>query len=288
MDPVRLFMMKFTKLNLHEGELKKIVHKTEMATDAALNDLMAHDQGRYCGDFIEGVEKIQEGYEAARETLITMMDVANIENDEKDLGRTEANILDIKAAWNWVHALDKFQKAQWTCHMEHQDSDETDQATAEAFMEKNHHNIMEKSKYRSLNCYYRFLHNRVRYWELVTEKETQATIHQCQAAYEGLMLDRSQMIHTEGVDAKSSWTTPTSVKHFSEEDVSEHNEKMDQVISFLENWSAADDSLYDSTMKSAKRLGEAKEAAKNVMDTYYWYWNMGQSMMEHHHQDKSW
>jgi hypothetical protein len=36
-------------------------------------------------------------------------------------------------------------------------------------------------------------------------------------------------------------------------------------------------------MKSIRRLSMAKEAAHDIMKVYYWYWNMGEEMMNAHH-----
>jgi hypothetical protein len=85
---------------------------------------------------------------------------------------------------------------------------------------------MKKSRFRSLNCYFRFLHNRVRYWELVTVKETDKSIAKCTGGFLDLLNARAKMLHHEGEGKGMTWTTDADTPGFSDNEFITNQKRM--------------------------------------------------------------
>ena len=68
--------------------------------------------------------------------------------------------------------------------------------------------VEDNSKF-SMNCNYRKLLNRVRYWQYITLAETENTKAQCKTALAAAVADRQKILsNTDVEDVKNNWTTP--------------------------------------------------------------------------------
>jgi len=138
-----------------------------------------------------------------------------------------------------------------------------------------------------MNCNYRRLLNRVRYWQYIPLTETQTTKSNCRKGLTAALADRSKILSNTDADPKYTWTTePTG--ELSEEKVAENSEKVNSIISFLDDWENLDERLYDIKGGRTNIINEFTRIAKTAMEVYYWYHRMGDEAMEQHGQDKTW
>lgn len=146
--------------------------------------------------------------------------------------------------------------------------------------------VEDNSKF-SMNCNYRRLLNRVRYWQYVPLAETQKTKADCRASFGRVLEDRSLIISTVGDSPKTTWETP-AVDELDESKIAEYQEKLERIVGFLDDWENLDERLYDAKGGRTKLINEFTGVTKQAMEIYYWYHRMGDQAQKFHEQDKSW
>ena len=147
--------------------------------------------------------------------------------------------------------------------------------------------VEDNSKF-SMNCNYRKLLNRVRYWQYITLAETENTKAQCKTALAAGIADRQKILsNTDVEDVKNNWTTP-EIGALAPELVEENTDKVNQVVQFLTDWENHDERLYDTKGGRYKLINEFTIVTKTAMEVYYWYARMGDAAMAHHAQNKTW
>ena len=139
-----------------------------------------------------------------------------------------------------------------------------------------------------MNCNYRRLLNRVRYWQYITLAESENTKQQCKSSLQKAIDDRAKILsNTDPNEPKNTWTTPAEGA-LADDLVEENTQKINEIVQFLTDWENLDERLYDTKGGRFKLISEFTAVTKSAMEVYYWYHRMGAAAMEHHAQDKSW
>lgn len=140
----------------------------------------------------------------------------------------------------------------------------------------------------SMLCNFVRMHNRVRYWQFVPLKETQATKQACRDGFQAGVAARAKILKHEGDDAKNTWETPAEGA-LAREKMDEAQKKVNSIVNFLSSWERMDKELYPKKGKTRIPLTSGlKEVTKDAMHVYFWYLWLGEEGMKHHEQDKSW
>lgn len=170
-----------------------------------------------------------------------------------------------------------FWKPQIQCYIE---KNGKDQDIKDFWKLVQFYTVEDNSKF-SMNCNYRRLLNRVRYWQYVPLAETQDTKAKCQTALITALEDRAAILKTDGVDAKNTWTTP-AVEDLAEEHIAVNTEKINTIVQFIEDWENLDERLYDTKGGRTNLINEFTSITKDAMEVYYWYHRMGDQAQQHH------
>lgn len=282
-NPQRLWMGKYTKLNLHQSEVEKIVNRMKEAYHGdnvqAMRALNREDG--LCKGFANEMRDLKDQANGHIAYFQEMIDHA-IGHPNDLTGKNKLN--PIKSAWDFNTHFNAFMQKNIECYKKNVEGEVGKVKAADELSAKIHHELMEKSDYRSIDCYMRFMHNRVRYWKIVTHESTERQIGRCQERWAQLKDDRNKIIRTD--DGTNKWTTPKAkYAELSNDRLDENREKYHAVLEFLRKWNNCDDSLYDETMKPAKRIAAAKVALQNALEISYYYYAMGEAAKEEHDTD---
>lgn len=125
-----------------------------------------------------------------------------------------------------------------------------------------------------MNCNYRRMLNRVRYWQYIPLAETQETKRRCREGLTLALADRAKIISNTDADPKFTWTTPAT-GDLAEDKIIQNSDKINQIIQFLEDWENLDEGLYDAKGGRTTLINEFSKVAKEAMEVYYWYHRMG-------------
>jgi len=171
-----------------------------------------------------------------------------------------------------------FWKPQIQCYIE---KNGKDQAIEEFWKVVRFYTVEDNSKF-SMNCNYRRILNRTRYWQYVPLAETEATKTQCQDALRAAIEDRNNILsHTTAEQDKHNWTTPAEGV-LADSHVHENTEKINGIVQFLTDWENLDERLYDTKGGRFRLINEFTKRTKDAMEVYYWYHRMGEAAMDHH------
>lgn len=177
-----------------------------------------------------------------------------------------------------------FWKPQIQCYIE---KNGKDQDIKDFWKVVRFYTIEDNSKF-SMNCNYRRILNRVRYWQYITLAETENTKSQCQASLQRALEDRNDILnHDDPTNPKNTWTTPAEGA-LADDLVEENSAKINEIVQFLTDWENLDERLYDTKGGRFKLINEFTSVTKTAMEVYYWYHRMGDAAMQHHAQDKAW
>jgi len=177
-----------------------------------------------------------------------------------------------------------FWKPQIQCYIEKKGKDQT---IEEFWKIVRFYTVEDNSKF-SMNCNYRRILNRTRYWQYVPLAETEATKTACQASLTNALADREKILfNADPEDSKNDWTTPKEGV-LSDSSVTENTDKINGIVQFLTDWENLDERLYDTKGGRFRLINEFTQRTKNAMEVYYWYHRMGEAAMAFHEQDKTW
>ena len=293
-DPRRLFMLKFTRYNIHQNEyndwaLKPLKGYAKVYEEAEEKLGHSGDNNVFCDNFDSEKEKI----EARREALLEKFE-QGLEDIKAvgEQGLTSAikwrdhvrafNKADLREAMAFSRdAFNQFWDHQIKCYVDkHDEEKEHDKITQFREFARNHTLNLEDEA--SMLCNFNRIHNRVRYWQYVPLAETQYTKDACNAGFDDALAARSKILKNEDEDPKYTWTTPANGP-LAEEKVDIYREKIAHIVDTLEKWEDLDEELYPKKGKTRTPVTAAlSKVTKEAMDVYYWYHYMGQAAMDHH------
>lgn len=290
MDPRRIWLGKFIRYNIHQNEFRewalrpilnyhKIIEKTNELGQSPTNNIFCDNYRDLSAQYQERLHNIKGKFETAFDEIVALG-----ESKEYD-GRINAfTKKDLETAKQFpMDVYFDFWKPQIKCYIEKNGETE---GIKDLWKLARFYTVEDNSKF-SMNCNFRRLLNRVRYWQYITLAETQETISQCESNFQKILESRSMIISNVGRDAKNTWETP-AVEDLAEEKVVENQAKLDTIVEFLNDWQNLDERLYDTKGGRSKIITEFTSVAKTGMEVYYWNHRMGAQGMEHHQQDKSW
>lgn len=285
LEPRRLAMKQFIRFNLHESEVKKMrmgVSNSYHTVITKMNKLQSNFGGM-CDDY----EKVRDEVIVKKDSIVSMFDSmiydANQPDENGKLGRTTCTQRQVNDAKEFVPwSFNNFIRRNLKCFIDAHPTHESRINEANEILVEARHNLVKKSHQHSVDCHLRLLQNRVRFWEIVTTKQTTKTKDACKDGFKKIRDERKFLLKANRPEKNQVWETPKT-KNFNDERVVKNEARLENIEDFFNSWNKCDDKLYDKSLNSSKRKGLAKKASKSAMAVYYWYWRMGDQAMEHHH-----
>jgi len=285
-NPRRLAMHEFTKVFLHQSEWEKIIDRMHEGWNRhrwAMSDLHKDSGFQMCKGYFDHSRAIEA---AAKDHIdhfkgyVTYAEAHFAKTKNAGVTSGDHKITPIKAAWDFNGEVAKAYATQMDCWL----ANGGDQATYDDMNNKAALLLTRKSEYRSLDCYLRFVHNRVRWWEMITDADSQAMIDGSNQAWDEMVAIRATLI--DGKDHKDRQINTEAVGILSEAKLEEMHEMHEEVLDFIEKWRECDDSLYDNTMKVTKRLNMAKSIRTKALHISYWIYDMQMAGKKAHPKKK--
>jgi hypothetical protein len=277
MDPRRIWLGKFIRYNIHQNEyhewtLRPILNYEKVYAKAAELG-QSETSNVFCDNYKEENKKYLERLHNIRGKFQTGFDqIVELGDDEDFGGRvnafTKKDLIAAKAFPMDVYF--EFWKPQIKCYIE---KNGENQDIEDFWKLVRFYTVEDNSKF-SMNCNYRRLLNRVRYWQFVTLAETQKTKADCNASFERILESRSKIISFNGGNAKNTWETP-AVDELDDAKIEENRAKVATIVSFLDDWENLDERLYDSKGGRTNIINEFTAVAKTAMEVYYWNHRIG-------------
>jgi hypothetical protein len=66
------------------------------------------DNGHFCKGWRDDLSEMTQGFNTHSDMLGEIISSANEESDDKDLGRTTGNLMEIRDGWDWVKRFNRF------------------------------------------------------------------------------------------------------------------------------------------------------------------------------------